>query len=273
VTDAADAPPLLDRAWLTDLREHAERADGLVLALDFDGTLAPIVDGPDAASIDSTTRSLLAGLAAAPATTVAVVSGRSLRDLRERVGVDGITYFGNHGLEYDDGEGRSVTPAARDAQPTLERAVATLRERLADVPGCRVENKRLTATVHYRQTPAEQVSTVEETVETVADATDALRLTRGKAILEIRPDIPAGKDRAIEFLREKHPGAVPLFVGDDVTDEDAFRAVAGDGFGVLVGDRSDTAATVRVPDTDCVTVLLGWLATVPVDTGIQTDIR
>jgi trehalose 6-phosphate phosphatase len=252
-------PPLLDTAQLATLRERLTGASGLLLCLDFDGTLAPIVDDPDDATMTRAAEALLRRLAGDPDVTVALVSGRSLTDLRERAGLDGVQYAGNHGLEWDDGSGRTVAEPIRETRPAVERALGTLREELADVPGCRVEDKGLTGTVHYRETPAERTDDVVGTVEDVVTSTDGIRCTRGKAIFELRPDVPAGKGRAVERLREQYPDYVPMFVGDDVTDEDGFRAVADDGIGVLVGDRSDTAASMRVPDTDGVAMLLAWL--------------
>jgi len=247
--------PLLDAAQLASLRERLTGASGLLLCLDFDGTLAPIVDDPDDAAMTRATEGLLRRLAGAPNVTVALVSGRSVADLRERAGLDGVRYAGNHGLEWDDG----VAEFAREKRPAMERALGTLRAELAAVPGCRVEDKGLTGTIHYRETPAERTGEVVETVEDVVASRAGIRCTRGKAILELRPDVPAGKDRAVERLRERHPDHVPMFVGDDVTDEDGFRAVADDGVGILVGDRDDTAASARVPDTDGVAMLLAWL--------------
>ena len=87
----------------------------------------------------------------------------------------------------------------------------------------------------------------------------SLDLTRMNDVVEIRPDVEGGKGRVVERLVDRDPGRLPLFVGDDVTDEDGFRAVADPGTGVLVGDRCDTTAAVRVPGPEGVTVLLGWL--------------
>jgi len=262
VNGTGDAvPPRIDDAWLRTLSEQIADASGLLACFDYDGTLAPIVSDPDAAAISPAVREPLSRLADAPAVEVAVVSGRSLPDLRERVGIDGVRYVGNHGLEWDDGTGRTVLPAARASRPPLQRAVDALREELADIPGCFIEDKRLTATVHYRRTPSAHVPDVLDAVDRAAEASDALRITRGKAVRELRPVAAAGKGRAVERLRKRRPDDLPIFVGDDRTDEDGFRAVADDGYGVLVGRRADSAAAVRVPDVDGVARLLAALLT------------
>jgi len=251
-------PPLLDETWLSQVRADLVDAGGLLLCLDFDGTLAPIVENPDEATMTSGSSAFLSDLAADGAVTVAVVSGRGLQDLQSRVDVEGIHYAGNHGLEWSDGNGRHVASDAQATQPDLAMTVERLRETIGDVPGCRIEDKRLTATVHLRQIPDDHREAVVETVSDSVDSADGLRLSHGKEILEIRPDVPAGKDRAVDRLRECHPDRLPIFVGDDVTDEAGFLAVVDDGFGILVGDRADTAATRRVPDPSAVTMLLGW---------------
>jgi trehalose 6-phosphate phosphatase len=257
---AGDGPPLVDGPWLRTLETRAADASGLLVCLDFDGTLAPIVAEPDDATMRPENRTLLRRLADEPAVTVAVVSGRSLADLRERVGVAGIHYAGNHGLELAvDGE-RRVPPAVQRTQPAVEHVVDRLRAELDDVTGCLVEDKTYTATVHVRQTPTERRPGVLATVQEVVESVDGLETSDGKAIVEIRPDVEVGKGRVVERLVDREPARLPLFVGDDVTDEDGFEVVADHGTGVLVGDRDDTAASVRVPGPGGVALLLNWLA-------------
>lgn len=256
----ADGPPLVDASWLETVRERIEAADGLLLCLDFDGTLAPIVDDPTAATMAPGNRAVLERLSRTPDVRVALVSGRELADLRRRIDLDGVCYAGNHGLELDDGSGRTVVDGATGARPTLERTLEHLRAALTGVPGCRIEDKDFSITVHYRETPPDRVPFVLETVEDVLDSSPTLRASTGKQIREIRPDVPGGKGRALERFRAPHREDLPVFIGDDVTDEDGFRAVGDDGFGVLVGGRSDSAADVRVPNTGCVTMLLTWFA-------------
>jgi trehalose 6-phosphate phosphatase len=253
------APPLLDNLWLEQLQDRLSAASGLLLCLDFDGTLAPIVENPDDAALAVGNRRLLEHLGEDPDVTVAVVSGRSIADLRKRVGVDGLYYAGNHGLEWDDGSGTAIAAEVRETQAALQDMLARLRSCLSDIDGCPIEDKSLTATVHYRQVSNEQLSTVVEATRAIVRTTDEFECRSGKEILEIRPDIPGGKDRIVDRLRDQYPNAVPLFVGDDITDEDGFRAVGADGHGILVGDRKETAASVRVPDPDGVTMLLAWI--------------
>ncbi|QLG29801.1 trehalose-phosphatase (plasmid) [Halorarum halophilum] len=253
------------------LRDRISDAPGILLCLDFDGTLAPIVDDPEDATLHPGARPVLRRLVDDPTVEVAVVSGRSLADLRERADIDDVLYAGNHGLELGDDDGSTVDPKAASLRPAIERAVADLRERLADVPGTLVEDKGVTATVHYRRTPPERVDEVRTAVEVVGEPADDLRLTYGKSVIELRPDVPGGKDRAVRRLREDYPDFLPVFVGDDVTDEDAFRALPGRGIAVLVGDRDRTAASLRVGDPDGAIEFLRWLADVRVDASDGVD--
>lgn len=259
MTAGNEPPPTLDGTWIATIRDRIADAAGVVVCFDFDGTLAPIVEEPDAATMSAENRRLLQRLSERENVVVAIVSGRSLADVRERTGLDDLYHAGNHGLEWADGDGRKVAEAARERRPALAQSLEILEPRLASIPGCIIENKGLTATVHHRHTPDHLVSEVTATVRDVADSTPGVRCQAGKELIELWPDVPFGKDRAVEDLRETYPDHVPLFVGDDVTDEDGFEAVRDDGIGILVGDRTDTVASVRIPDTDAVTNLIGWL--------------
>jgi len=246
-----DTPPLWSAREA--VADRLAAAPGAVCSLDFDGTLAPIVDDSDAAALPAPLRERLVALRDCESVRVAVVSGRELADLRDRVAVEGVAYAGNHGLErWVDGR-RSVAPDARLSADAVSRVCDRLGDRLAHVPGVVIEDKALTATVHVRTVPDDRVPEVERVVgETVEEVTSvdgpALEVRDGKAIREIRPAVGWDKGRAVEQLvREAPDGWLPLYVGDDVTDEDAFEALRerGRGFGVFVGDR-ETAADYRL---------------------------
>ncbi|WP_225332941.1 trehalose-phosphatase [Halomicrobium urmianum] len=257
-TGAGEVPPLADR--LHDVVDLLLDRDGLLLALDFDGTLAPITDRPDEAAITPAAAEAIDRLADVDGVAVPVVSGRQLSDLRERVDAD--AYAGNHGLELRvDGETR-VAPEAEAARNALADATDAVEERVADVDGAFVERKGVTATVHYRTADAGDVPRVERAVREAAGGRDDLRITEGKAILEIRPDVEWDKGAAVERLTDE---LVPdgedwlrAYVGDDRTDEDAFAALS-DGLGVKVGGGT-TRADVRVDDPEAAAAFLTWLA-------------
>ena len=232
---------------------------GLLVALDFDGTLAPIMDDPDAPEITPANRRAVERLVDHPDTMVAVVSGRQLADLRPRVGIEGIRYVGNHGLEYTvDGE-REVHPEAEARMDDLQAAREEIESRLADMEGVHVEDKAVTLTVHYRRARDVSAEAVTAIVEDVVDPIEGLKTGHGKMIVEVKPTVEWHKGAIVERLTEEVPASWrTVYVGDDTTDEDAFRVLGEGDFGVLVGERS-TAADYRVPAQCEVSRLLNWL--------------
>ncbi|HKP74903.1 MAG TPA: trehalose-phosphatase [Longimicrobiaceae bacterium] len=242
-------PHALERVG--DWAEAWRRTGRLVLLLDFDGTLAPIVARPELAAMPDTTRAALDRLMAMPGVEAAVVSGRGLADVRERAGISGIAYAGNHGMEIHGPGIDRIHPEAAAARPVLERAAAGLRAALEGIPGAWVEDKQLTLSVHHRQTPSERVPEVREIMHRVVAGLEGVHLTEGKQVIEVRPNVDWNKGRAVLFLLDQMqpPASAPiLYFGDDRTDEDAFRALAehsAGAEGVLVADDppEHTAAT------------------------------
>ncbi|WP_348612597.1 trehalose-phosphatase [Halobaculum rarum] len=227
------------------IRDLLAGAEGLLLGLDFDGTLAPIVDDPGAATLAPEVRPTVERLATQPGVALAVVSGRALSDLRDRVGIDGVVYAGNHGLELGYGGERAVHPATLDRQEEIDRLCVDLADRLADVPGCRIENKGVTATVHFRTVPEEAVPTVVDAVERAVADTEGVRVTEGDCIREIRPAVAWDKGEAMRSIASVvHDDRPAMYVGDDVTDEDAFATIQPEGAGVHVAHEGATVETV-----------------------------
>ncbi|MEA5389468.1 trehalose-phosphatase [Haloarculaceae archaeon H-GB11] len=243
------------------LAERLEDEGELFVGLDFDGTLAPIVTDPESASIRPESQRWLRELAAHPDVALAVISGRALDDLVERVDLDRIIFAGNHGLELRYGDRTVVHPDAATAQDAMAALAERLRRGAAEIPGTRVEDKSLTLTVHYRETPSDREAEVETLVEdALADVEPDLELVAGKQVYEIRPAVDWDKGAAVAALSDASPAATAVYVGDDTTDEDAFRTVQPDGVGVKVGPEEDTAATVSLADPAEVEAFLAWLA-------------
>lgn len=213
----------------------------LAVFLDYDGTLTPIMPRPDQARLDPAVRAAVAELAAL--CPVAVVSGRDLEDVRAMVGLPGLVYAGSHGFDIA-GPGLRHR-VGEEWLPALTAAAAALDTALAGLDGVLVERKGFAIAVHTRQVAADAKPAVAAAVGRAADVGRTgpggvpLRVTGGKEILEIRPPVPWDKGRAVLHLLDVWglSGAVPLFLGDDETDEDGFRAVAGmAGVGIRVGD-------------------------------------
>lgn len=236
-----DLPPALPVAELLG-KDPGHR---FAVFLDYDGTLTPIVDDPDDALLSESMRTAVSQLA--DVALVAIVSGRDLKDVRAKVGIDGLAYAGSHGfdLRHPDGSSEQV---AVEALEHLDAAEDTLAERVGAIDGARIERKRFAIAVHDRgvEDPAQR-ERLAEIVAEVGHAYEGLRSTGGKRIHELRPDIDWDKGRAIETLLEVLDAGehVPIYVGDDLTDEDGFRAVtARDGVGVVVRGEGDDRATL-----------------------------
>ncbi|MEE6178489.1 trehalose-phosphatase [Mycobacterium sp. 050134] len=219
---------------------------------DFDGTLSDIVNDPGAATLVAGAGEALRRLAAQ--CPVAVLSGRDLADVTKRVGLPGIWYAGSHGFELTAPDGtHHQNEAAAAAIPVLEQAAAELRERLGSIPGIMVEHKRFGVAVHYRNAARDRVGEVAAAVR-AAGRRDELRVTTGREVIELRPDIDWDKGKTLRWVmdhltRDAAGPLVPIYLGDDITDEDAFDAVrAGPVQGVPIvvrhtddGDRATAA--------------------------------
>ena len=216
---------------------------------DFDGTLSDIVDDPDSAIPAPGVAEALQELAAR--CPVAVLSGRDLADVTKRVGLPGIWYAGSHGFELTAPDGtHHENDAAAATIPVLEQAAAELRDQLGSIPGVVVEHKRFGVAVHYRNAARDRIGEVSAAVRT-AGQRSGLRVTTGREVIELRPDIDWDKGRTLRWVIDHLPEAgsgplVPIYLGDDITDEDAFDAVRHDGVPIVVrhtddGDRATAA--------------------------------
>jgi trehalose 6-phosphate phosphatase len=233
----------------------------LAFFLDYDGTLTPIVERPEDAVLSEATRDVLRRLAARH--PVAIVSGRDLEDVRARVGLEDVHYAGCHGFEIAGPRGSRVHEAAAAAAPQLGAAADMVAHDTRGIPGVQLERKRFTLAVHYRRVPEARAHDVHQAVLRAQARHPALRITSGKKVYELQPDVDWDKGRAVQWLIEtlRLEDALPVYIGDDVTDEDAFRALAGRGIGIAVQEAPhDTAAAWTLRDPDEVRALLAQLA-------------
>lgn len=223
------------RHILEQREEMAARLAGrkLLLCFDFDGTLSPIVERPEMAEMPEKIRSLLVLLKERH--PVAIISGRGLADLRARVGIAGLIYAGNHGAELEaEGAGVAGPP---DGLALPEGFLDRAREELEPFPGVLVEDKGVTATVHYRLVnPSRLAEFFAAFRALVRDYEGRLRVNEGRKVFEISPVGAWGKGEVLEWLMEGvGKGMMPIYVGDDTSDEEAFRAVRGKGMAVAIG--------------------------------------
>jgi trehalose 6-phosphate phosphatase len=239
-------------ALIAQLEAKAGRPAALLL--DYDGTLTPIVDRPDQAFLHEGMRGLLRQLATV--CPLAIVSGRDVADVRRLVDIKDIIYVGSHGLDIETAAG--IYQPGEPYRPAILRAAARLEQELAGLENAFVQPKRYAITVHTRLVAPQQKPQVAEIVQRVLAQEPQLRYMGGKEMHELRPDLDWHKGTAINWLLERDlAGHPPVFIGDDVTDEDGFRAVAERGLGIRVGDAGiSTLATRIVPDVAAVSHLL-----------------
>jgi alpha,alpha-trehalase len=232
--------------------------------LDYDGTLTPIVDDPKKATLPDKTRKVIKRLAGHY--SVAIISGRDLSDVQNMMGIKDIAYAGSHGFDIvgPGGKYRNQKMGKRFL-PALRRAEQELREAVNDIQGARIEHKRFAIAVHYRQVKSADVKTLEERFNDTASHYPELRKSTGKKVIELRPDVDWDKGRALLYLLDTlytdGGRVVPLYIGDDTTDEDAFRAIGDRGVTIVVGqERRHTAAHYKLLDPAEVAKFLHMLA-------------
>ncbi len=217
--------------------------------LDYDGTLTPIVDRPEDAVISDDMRDAVQRLAQRQ--SVCVVSGRDRHVVQQLMGLENLIVAGSHGFDIWSPSGGAIQRLeGTEFDPLIAEVTAQLRSGLGSVRGALIEPKRSSVAVHYRLVEEPERARVKAIVErTLADHPQALKLTPGKMVFELQPKIDWDKGKAVLHLLEAlgldGDDVVPLYIGDDVTDEDAFAAIADRGLGILVADRDDPDQSER----------------------------
>lgn len=243
-----------------DLPAEMLGARGLVILLDYDGTLTPIVSDYRKAFLSSQMRQRLVKAAARHA--VGIISGRDLADVRRLVDLDELYFSGSHGFEFaGPRDWHRVHEAALDYLPDLDTAETALRSRLTAIPGHGLERKRFTLAVHYRNVAAQRTDEVRQVVTAVLAESPRLALGEGKKVFELKPALRWDKGSAVEVLLEQFgtrgDDVRVLYVGDDITDESVFRVLRPPDFSIVVGDEQRvTGADWRLSSCDDVGRLL-----------------
>ena len=248
------------------MKQRILRSGHTLLFLDYDGTLTPIAPSPEQATLPSSTRSVLQRLSRNPRVTVALVSGRPLANLRQLVRVRNLSYVGNHGLEmWHRGRrtGVFVPGSSREALSRIRPRFAGLAE---DVPGARLEDKGLSLALHYRLAHTSQVARLKAGIGREVRSfvrSGALTVVNGKKVIEVRPGLNWTKGHATLRLmkRVRRRSLLPIYIGDDQTDETAFRMLRG-GITIRVGRHQRSKAQYYVRNVREVLRFLEWMAPV-----------
>jgi len=228
-----------------DFFRRFKRAKEVFLFFDYDGTLTPIVKKPELAILPPENKRRIKKLISKRWSRVAVVSGRSLKNVKRMVGVKGIVYAGNHGLELEGPGLKYFNRKASVFKKHLDIIYRILTDKLKGYSKILIEHKGLTLSVHYRLEKSK--NRVRKVFKIIDEATDSyvkqkkVRISHGKKVVEIKPKIDWNKGKIvlwlIKYFRKKSSTTnyLPIYLGDDTTDEDAFKVLTRKGIGIFVG--------------------------------------
>jgi len=219
-----------------------------LLLSDYDGTLTPIVSRPEEAILSPEVKEKLCALTQKPTSSVGIISGRSLSELKSMVAIEGIYYAGNHGLEIEGPGIKFVSQPAELAQATIKDLAQQLSAALDSIAGVIVEDKGLSLSVHYRLVKKSEETLVAETFQQVISPSlneGKVRVSSGKKVWEVRPPIDWHKGKAVAAITREIKALLKLepiltiYLGDDTTDEDAFRVIHHpEGWSIFVGGEN-----------------------------------
>lgn len=229
----------------------------IFLFLDYDGTVTPIRKKPALCRISKRSKKLLADLSKLPGCKLAIVSGRSLADVRKMAGLRGIIYSGNHGMEIQGPAVRFQPPVSKQHKAIIRQLHRLLAGKLFSVKGVLMQDKKLSLSVHYRMVAAKDRPMVKKVFREIVSSylkQNLIRVKPGKMVLEIFPPVEWNKGKAVQWLLQnivvgKTP-AVPVYIGDDVSDEDAFKILKKSGLSIYVGKPGKSCASYYVKNTD-----------------------
>ncbi len=247
------------QAALPTIIRQCARAEGLLLLFDFDGTLSAIVERPSQARMLRGWGERLARLNRQRDIVVGIVTGRALDDIRRRARVSGIIYAASHGFEITRGTTK-IFSGGREHHRPLACLARQFEHTLKDIRGVQIEYKQSAVAVHYRRVEPCQRAEVRRRVKAIARPFLRPRgwmITKGKMVMEVRPAGQWNKGSAVAWIiKQVAPRFIPCYIGDDVTDEDAFRVIGRGGITVRIGKRENSRAQYFVQHID---ELIPWL--------------
>ena len=239
----------------------------IYLFLDYDGTLSPLSQVPGKAIMSERVKEVLSKLSNMSNCKIAIVSGRAVNDISKRVGLKKIVYVGNHGFEIRGPKINFKSPISRRFRNILEEIISKLKKNLLSFKGVLIEDKGFSITVHYRLADKKDIAAIESEFYAslfLYEFRNNVQIKAGKMALEVRPPIPWNKGLVVLWLlgrrlfamRDKKENVIPIYVGDDITDEDAFESLIDKGITIFVGSPKNTKARFYLKDTGEVTKFL-----------------
>ena len=247
---------------LYEIADYIYPRSQLVLGLDFDGTLVPIEDNPSSVFLKNKMRILLNVLSKRKNITIAIISGRSLDDLIEKVGLNDVVYAGNHGLNIRGPGLRKIDTKALQKQKTVENALTVCKKSMIKFPGIFIEDKTLTFAIHYRNLNSKFVTELHFSLMGMVSELGDLVIKTGKYFFEIYPAVETDKATAFSWIISQignDPNIGKIYLGDDDTDEDVFHSLK-DGIGINIGQKENSGSNYFLKDSIEVEKFLSWLS-------------
>jgi trehalose 6-phosphate phosphatase len=218
----------------------------IALFLDFDGTLVPIQKDPEQCFLSNKIKNQLLLLAGSQCCYLIVLSGRALSDIKKRIGIPKIYYGGNHGLDISGPNLRYTHPKALTSKLAIDYATRKLKKEIANIEGAWLEKKCFSVSLHFRSVKTEDIKLVKKVFHNVVEnysKNNLFTIMKGKKVLELLPDVSWDKGKSVLWvLHQLEDRCLPVYVGDDRTDEDAFRALRGKGITIHIGKSKKTSA-------------------------------
>jgi trehalose 6-phosphate phosphatase len=216
------------------------------LFLDFDGTLVPIRDNPAQCVLSPEMKGQLEAISMSDKACIAILSGRTVTDIRDRVNIQDVYYGGNHGIEISGPRVNYTHPDALSGKHVIEKVCSEIEKGVGRIEGTLIEKKKFGFTLHYRMADKESKALIKNVFyNIISESSDhqAFSVLRGKKVLELVPRIQWDKGKAAIFLLQKQKkNYLPVYVGDDITDETAFKALKAQGVTIRIGRSQKTEA-------------------------------
>lgn len=216
------------------------------LFFDFDGTLVPIQNDPSSCWPDKKIKAYLKKILNSKLAHIAILSGRSLKDIKKRINIKGIYYSGNHGLEISGPDLMFTHPEVKPAVKSIKRAKQVISRNISHIPGVFLEDKHLSFTMHFRMADKEGKKLAKSIFKHVLSRefyNIPFKVLKGKEVIELAPFIDWDKGRAVHLILKNVPeGYMPIYIGDDLTDETAFSALNNQGLTIRIGRSKKTSA-------------------------------